>query len=461
MSERYIKVFELPKNLYAEEEPVIISAGALLKDNQTGTVLAQLKFKSITNTGIKAAKVSVLGFDTAGNQVGEATQFEYLDLEVSRDEEFGQKVPLKLKYNTIRSFEVTVDEVIFSNNTVWTSKSAKYIPIERQKRLIEGLGDNEVVKQYKIKYGNFCEYGVEEDRDLWFCSCSAVNRKEEEKCHKCQSVRKTLENYDIKQLKEETSERLEKEAAERERKEKLAIKAGVIAVIAIILFSILSSCINSYNEKLEKYNRAVNAVSANPEKAIEMLTELNGFKDSEDLLEQAYEKIYKLAVSKLGSGYVVEAKEKFEFLKDYKDSRELYKETEYQEKLQSGKIDFENEHKVLTKEESAALLPSCEWAIVRAGYINAFYRGKFNEDGTAKIEQSKTRFYNGGWAIEDDGIKLKTFYVDWYPYVLCKISDDVYGILRIGATNTRYECILIKKNSEYGRRILNRAGINY
>ena len=48
MSERYSKLFSLPENLYAEGAPVIVSAGNLLKDNQTGKVLAQLKIKNIT-----------------------------------------------------------------------------------------------------------------------------------------------------------------------------------------------------------------------------------------------------------------------------------------------------------------------------------------------------------------------------------------------------------------------------
>lgn len=34
MSERYAKLSHLPENLYMEGSPVIIAAGALLKDNQ-------------------------------------------------------------------------------------------------------------------------------------------------------------------------------------------------------------------------------------------------------------------------------------------------------------------------------------------------------------------------------------------------------------------------------------------
>jgi len=36
MNERYTRVFSLPENLYATGSPVVIAAGALLKDNQTG-----------------------------------------------------------------------------------------------------------------------------------------------------------------------------------------------------------------------------------------------------------------------------------------------------------------------------------------------------------------------------------------------------------------------------------------
>ena len=64
MSERYSRLFSLPENLYAEGAPVIIAAGALLKDNQTGNVLAQLKLQNICNQIIKAATVRIFPMDT-------------------------------------------------------------------------------------------------------------------------------------------------------------------------------------------------------------------------------------------------------------------------------------------------------------------------------------------------------------------------------------------------------------
>ncbi len=89
MSERYTRLFSLPENLYAEGAPVLIAAGALLKDNQTGNVLAQLKFKNIGFKTIKAIKVRITLLDTVGRSLGNPITYQYLDLSASRDSEFG------------------------------------------------------------------------------------------------------------------------------------------------------------------------------------------------------------------------------------------------------------------------------------------------------------------------------------------------------------------------------------
>ena len=47
MAERYSRLFTLSNDLYTAGSPVVIAAGALLKDHQTGKVLAQLKLRSI------------------------------------------------------------------------------------------------------------------------------------------------------------------------------------------------------------------------------------------------------------------------------------------------------------------------------------------------------------------------------------------------------------------------------
>ena len=79
MAERYTRLYTLPENLYTEGAPLVIAAGALLKDNQTGKVLAQLKYRSICSRPIRAIKVLITGYDMAKAVVCQE-EHQYLDL---------------------------------------------------------------------------------------------------------------------------------------------------------------------------------------------------------------------------------------------------------------------------------------------------------------------------------------------------------------------------------------------
>ena len=121
MSERYSDVFTLQQNLYTVSSPVIIAAGKLLKDNQTGRIIAQLKFRSISNKSIKAVKVKLDLFDTAGNSIDEPVVFDYLDLSASRDMEFGQKTPVFVPEIRARSYMAAITEVVFADRSIWSA----------------------------------------------------------------------------------------------------------------------------------------------------------------------------------------------------------------------------------------------------------------------------------------------------------------------------------------------------
>ena len=67
MSERYSRLFSLGENLHTDGLPVVIAAGALLKDNTSGKVLAQIKLRNISDKTIKSVKVRINAIDTAGS----------------------------------------------------------------------------------------------------------------------------------------------------------------------------------------------------------------------------------------------------------------------------------------------------------------------------------------------------------------------------------------------------------
>ena len=135
MSERYSKVFSLPENLYAEGAPVIIAAGALLKDNQTGRVVAQLKLRNISPKTIKAATVCLFPMNTAGQPLGDAVRYEYLDLSSTRDTDFGSKSAIPMPDKTTRSFGIRVAEVIFADNSAWSNSDVIWEPLKKPEAL--------------------------------------------------------------------------------------------------------------------------------------------------------------------------------------------------------------------------------------------------------------------------------------------------------------------------------------
>ena len=194
MNERYSNVFMLPQNLYAVGSPVVIAAGTLLKDNQTGRIVAQLKFRSISNKPIKALKIRMDLFDTAGNSVGEPVLFDYLDLSVSRDAEFGQKTPVPVPDNKARSYKAAVTEVIFADKTIWTATGGAWEPLRSPAPLT--ISDPELLKQYQLRFGSNSRYTPKEEKDLWHCTCGALNHSGEN-CHICRHSLFELQTVDI------------------------------------------------------------------------------------------------------------------------------------------------------------------------------------------------------------------------------------------------------------------------
>ena len=218
MAERYTRLYTAENDLYVEGSPVILSAGALLKDNETGKVLAHLKIKSIAEKNIKAVKVTVASYDTIGKPLDGAAAFEYLDLDVRRDEQFGQKTLIPLPNASARAFSVTVTEVDFADNSVWNNAHEYTDALPTPVDLTGALEDDELVRQYRMHYGQVGTMPAEVG-DLWYCACGAVNHKDEAECHRCTNTLKALLECDFDTLKAERDKRLAEEHAARVAKE--------------------------------------------------------------------------------------------------------------------------------------------------------------------------------------------------------------------------------------------------
>ena len=336
MGETYARLYSLPERLYNMGAPVVVAAGALLKDNRNGNIIVQLKIQNICSKTIKAVTVKITSIDTVGRTLGEETEYQYLDLNVKRNEFLGQQVPIIVPNEQTRSYSVKVTEAAFDDNTVWAGNEI-WEPLEKPDPIEKKIANGELARQYRIKYGKNSKYLLKQDRDLWFCTCGAINHESELSCCSCHIDRKKLEELDVDALKKECDARLEDERKERERKQAEAaveakkkqkkIKMIVVGVAAAVAVTAVGVVIKDNLNKKKLYNQGLALLEDGKyDDSIALLESLNGYKDSKEQIIYAE---YQKAVKYEKSGEYEEALALYEELGDYEDSKEKYKEVQY------------------------------------------------------------------------------------------------------------------------------------
>jgi len=368
MRDRYIRLFSLSDNLYTEGAPVLILAGALLKDTQTGQLLAQLKMLNIVPQKTKAVMVRIAPLDITGKSLGETVEYQYLDLNVARDETFGQKTPIVLPDPTTRGYTASVTEVVFSDNSIWSGQSGPWEPFTKPPLLADVIQDEELIKQYKIKYGERCTTLFSADKDIWFCACGAINHSSENTCHTCGNPIEATQAIDWEDLKRERDLRLEKEAEAQEdaarkneeRRKRAKVKSKRIIKICIPIVAIVAICfvaiviINKVIIPINKYNHAVELLENGKYLSAKIEFEsLGDYRDSPTKLEEAKNaQLYIEADELYVNGSLIAARQRFIQLDDYSDAIEraesiseefyskgieLFKNKQYQEAIESFK----------------------------------------------------------------------------------------------------------------------------
>ena len=351
MSERYARLFTLPEDLYAAGSPVLIAAGALLKDNQTGRVVAQLKLRSFSHKRIIAVKVRLELFDTAGNPLGVTEEYDYLDLNAIRNEEFGQKTPVPVSDNRARSYKPSVVQVVFADQTVWTGSDSAWEHLSRPV-ILPFSEDEELLRQYQMRFGRRARYVAKREMDLWRCSCGMLNR-EGESCHSCGNALYDFQTLDLAKLTAEKNSRLqaaaEKAAEEQAAAEAMRKKVGKILKIAIPSVCAILAAVVLLNVLIipsVKYGDACSLMEEGKyAEAIAAFESIDGYKDSVRKIEECEIAIsderYNAAVSLMEEGRHEEAIAIYETLGDYKDSVQKKEYCEIAARVSGEKLSYE------------------------------------------------------------------------------------------------------------------------
>lgn len=342
--ERFKQLYQLEQNLYADDAPVIIEKGSLLLDNQTHTVLIQMKFHSLSEKIIKALKIRIKTYYTSGELCPEIVEYEYLDMKIEYGGQFGSNKAILLKDLSIRSFSVESYSVVYEDQEVAEIKEP-FNPLPVSKELQEEWVNRELQKQYRIETSEASEYVPIKYGKLWKCACGEWNSRE--LCSMCRKSKSTIfGKFDVDILTSALEIRLKKEAAEREEQKKREAEeakkqeavrleearkkaqmkknrriAVPVILVGIFAFGIYSDIIKPNLE----YKHAKELLSEKKfDESINAFESLGEYKDSVDMITEAQcLKAKNLAKNKKYD----EAREIFENLGKYA----LYKETTQQE----------------------------------------------------------------------------------------------------------------------------------
>ncbi len=199
MSERYKIIFSLDKCLYKETAPVIIKSGALVSDTEKGKLHIQLKYQSIAQKEISLLKAKIVAMDSIGRTL-ETVEKQYLDLNVKQGEEFGGNVPIAIKEFATRQFSAVVDEVCFSDGSIWCNENAVWEDMPKLNLLESKFTTKECVNQFKYAYCKQAKYVPVRYKDIWVCACGSINKAENGKCSVCGAELAVMELVDEKVL---------------------------------------------------------------------------------------------------------------------------------------------------------------------------------------------------------------------------------------------------------------------
>ena len=388
--ERYQRLYSIGENLYQANSDILLCAGVLLLDTKSNKVLAQLKFRNLSDKIVKGFQISLNCFDIGDKELEGVDEFQYLDLNCGQGMEFGSKTPIYVESPNTRSFKINSCTVYFKDGSKTTIEGTW----EKLPKQLAISSNNDLLKQYQIEFGAKASFRFWNTEDAWSCSCGAINKNEYGICYNCKNTKSRLLEVDESvinnnlekriqkekelarkkelEIREKEKIRVQKEKEKREKTKNVIIKS-VFSCVTVLLLAIgiyvstqvvypnmqYKKAVEYYNsqkytEALEIFGKIVGKKSdaksyitktkyeiaknyfndGNYEKAITSFEELNGFEDSKEYIEKSEEGIkenekaekYKEATELISSGEYDEALKTLKYIIGYKDTDSLKKD---------------------------------------------------------------------------------------------------------------------------------------
>ena len=343
---KYTTLYKLAGQYHCDDSPILVEAGALLKNEKTNRLMIQLKMKNISAMEISACKVWFQIKDSFGSEIETIAEHSYIDLHAKSGESFGSSIPVYVSKEEARTFEIAVVEIAFVNGKKWDGERKAWPMISSPKSIDDYFEDQQLAKQFEIEVGESNRYVPEVRGSLFFCCCGDVRLENIDKCAVCGRSKKELLSIvnDSDGLRLRAEERLKLEAEERKEKERLeeelrqkkeqnkerlikAIKVVVpiIAILGLIIILVVKIAMPEM-ERSNHYKEAYSLLQQEQfDEAAKEFSLLGDYKDSAQMVNEC---TYQKAASFAQNNKYKEAITLYNSIIDYSDSKDKITETE-------------------------------------------------------------------------------------------------------------------------------------
>lgn len=200
MAGKNIKVMELPRNLYFEGSPVIISSTSLLMNSADKKMFVAIKMRNLTDKTITSVDVEITPLGVTGKEIGSVIGHTYANLKCGRNEEFGEDVLVSIPSSNPRSLSVRLTGIEFDDGSVFEDNGCEYEAIPRPRPLKSHYNEFQLATFSKL-FGSNGKYLPFEYKDLRVCTCGAILRSDENICFDCKNDFEKLISVDSEQLR--------------------------------------------------------------------------------------------------------------------------------------------------------------------------------------------------------------------------------------------------------------------
>lgn len=275
---------DAPLRFWVPGSPVQLVATQVFRSTATSKAYLQFKVRNVSGTSLDRLswEADVALEDGMSDQIGG----DEIDLGLTPDAErtFG---PIALPHELVREAAVELVRVSLGDGTTWELPDPKP---ETPTLEVLSLGSEAAAERFRqirdagIKRPDGLRYKRIDGGSWWVCSCGAANVRRET-CHKC-----GIQKDDLPRLEDEKAlQEIAKERGERRSgMAKKTLRCAIIAVVAVALVVVARVFWTGVVSPMLRYNDAVAKMDAGQYgDAIDEFTELEGFRDSADRVEEA------------------------------------------------------------------------------------------------------------------------------------------------------------------------------